>query len=344
MAYWPYGIGNATKFLENCVFYSDTFSLLFHYTYFEEKMSIYNIENCISLDFGEACEEDIFEVQRRLYFWTFELIELTHIEVMQSALSFYLKYHLKNMIARTLVTDAFAKLIPVICHTDFSEASLEILNFFCIPNLLRIECAIAVRQYFREKPWNEYSHNFGKEFRCKTYLSSKGLYYFLYPFFCTNNNREFLAQLEIPETFDITAPSLSTTSPDHKSFDTPENFDCLRCYHSLENSDKLRAILSRLKILNASETILSSVEKFQPSQTYNEIIELCKSQQNFEPFIEIIQEKAASCIDVDLFYYLYLSFKKRPYAYDKILFMLENDLSLPVILERDNILVEDIDI
>ena len=26
-------------------------------------MSIYNIENCISLDFGEACEEDIFEVQ-----------------------------------------------------------------------------------------------------------------------------------------------------------------------------------------------------------------------------------------------------------------------------------------
>ena len=163
-------------------------------------------------------------------------------------------------------------------------------------------------------------------------------------FFCTNNNREFLAQLEIPETFDITAPSLSTTSPDHKSFYNPENFDCLRCYHSLENSEKLRAILSRLKILNASETIASCVEKFQPSQTYNEIIELCKSQQSFEPFIEIIQEKAASCIDVDVFYYLYLSFKKRPYAYDKILFMLENDISPPVILERDNILVEDIDI
>ncbi len=79
---WPYRIVNAGKFLENCVFYSDTFSLLFYYTYFEGEMSIYNIENCISLDFGEACEEDIFEVQRRLYFRTFELTRLTFIRVM----------------------------------------------------------------------------------------------------------------------------------------------------------------------------------------------------------------------------------------------------------------------
>jgi hypothetical protein len=292
---------------------------------------MYNKEKCISLDldlddFDEYCDEDcekqVFKIQHSFYFKTFRLRFLTYKSVVQSALSFYLKYHLKYSGIKKELINAFTSLIPVICHQNFSEASLEVLNFFCIPNLLRIECAIAVCEYFREKPWNVYSH-LSKRFSCRTYLYSEGLYYFLYAFFCTNNNREFLAQLEIPETFDITAPSLSTTSPDHKSFDTPENFDCLRCYHSLENSDKLRAILSRLKIINASETITSCVENFQPSQTYNEIIELCKSQQSFEPFSEIIQAKVVSCIDVDLFHSRYASLEKRPYIYDKILFMLE---------------------
>ncbi len=158
------------------------------------------------------------------------------------------------MVTRTLVTDAFTILIPVICHTNFSEASLEILNFFCIPNLLRIECAIAVSEYFTKKPWNEYSHDFGKEFRCKTYFYSEGLYYFLYPFFCTNNNREFLAQLEIPETFDITAPDpnffVEHVSLFFNNFDNIENYKSLYHYQNIRDSSKLRAILSRLKILD----------------------------------------------------------------------------------------------
>ena len=96
IADWPYGICNATNFLENCVFYSDTFSLLYNDTGFDGYLRMYNKENCILLDYldldfeldfefddfddycDEECEKEVFKIQHSLYFKTFRLRFLTY--------------------------------------------------------------------------------------------------------------------------------------------------------------------------------------------------------------------------------------------------------------------------
>lgn len=331
---WPYGIMNAIIFLQNCIFYEDTFSLLFNTTNLEDEMSMYSKKNALRFessentefhedmefnededseflknlelnDTFEPAEQHIYKIQYIIYTQTFKFQYLSYIEIIQSALCYFLHRYLTESTARSLLVYAFEKLIPVICHVRFSKITLEVLNRYSIPNLLRIECALAAVNYFHEKPWDDY--NFNRKFSSITYLQSEGLYYFLYPFICNNNNKEFLARLQISDTFKI------------KTYIHDDEF-----FLSLNGNEfyGIRKILAKFEIFEAN---LNYCEDFTFRQPYTEIIELCKSQKSFKPFKEKIEEKVNLSTPGNYGTYIDYGFDVYPYVYETILLLLEHD-------------------
>jgi len=66
---------------------------------------------------------------------------------------------LKESFNRQSFIEQLSKLIPIICHSRFSQKALQQFHVYDIPQVYPEEYFLAVLMYFRNAIWNAFSYN-----------------------------------------------------------------------------------------------------------------------------------------------------------------------------------------